>query len=102
MATYQKWDQSYTPKVQTIRLSYRGVKYNKMCDSKQSVHYSPHCPWLVLLYKSGRNSTLINKQSFNSFHIMRKIESQMNRAIVNKNDWSNSNTSVSYNESTNC
>ena len=26
----------------------------------------------------------------------------MNRAIVNKNDWSNSNTFVSYNESTNC
>ena len=33
---------------------------------------------------------------------MRKIEQQMNRAIVNKNDWSNSNTFVSYNESTNC
>ena len=68
MGTYQQWDQSYTNKVQTIRLSYRGVKYNKMCDSKQSVHFSPHCPWLVLLYKSGRNSTLINKQSFNSSH----------------------------------
>ena len=26
----------------------------------------------------------------------------MNRAIVNKNDWSNSNTFVEYNESTNC
>ena len=38
MATYQKWDQSYNPKV-TISLSYRGVKYNKMCDSQQSVHY---------------------------------------------------------------
>ena len=33
---------------------------------------------------------------------MRKIEQQMNRAVVNKNDWSNSNTFVSYNESTNC
>jgi len=33
---------------------------------------------------------------------MRKIETQMNRAIVNKNDWSNSNTFVEYNESTNC
>ena len=33
---------------------------------------------------------------------MRKIEQQMNRAIVNKNDWSNSNTFVAYNESTNC
>ena len=33
---------------------------------------------------------------------MRKIEQQMNRAIVNKNDWSNSNTFVEYNESTNC
>jgi len=29
MATYQKWDQSYTPKVQTIRLSYRGVSIIK-------------------------------------------------------------------------
>ena len=44
MATYQKWDQSYTNKVTTIRLSYRGVKYNKVCDTKQSVHFSPHCP----------------------------------------------------------
>ena len=33
---------------------------------------------------------------------MRKIEQQMNRAVVNKNDWSNSNTKVDYNESTNC
>ena len=36
MATYQKWEQSYAPKVQTIRLAYRGVKYNKTCDSRQS------------------------------------------------------------------
>ena len=41
MATYQQWTQSYAPKV---ILTYRGVKYNKVCDSKQSVHYSPHCP----------------------------------------------------------
>ena len=33
---------------------------------------------------------------------MRKIESQMNRAIVNKNDWSNSNTKVDYNSNTDC
>ena len=33
---------------------------------------------------------------------MRKIEQQMNRAIVNKNDWSNSNTFVDYNSNTNC
>ena len=33
---------------------------------------------------------------------MRKIEQQMNRAIVNKNDWSNSNTFVEYNSNTNC
>jgi len=44
MATYQKWSDSYTNKVTTIRLSYRGVKYNKVCASSQSVHYSPHCP----------------------------------------------------------
>ena len=33
---------------------------------------------------------------------MRKIEQQMNRAIVNKNNWSNSNTTVDYNSNTNC
>ena len=33
---------------------------------------------------------------------MRKIEQQMNRAIVNKNDWSNSNTKVNYNSNTDC
>ena len=33
---------------------------------------------------------------------MRKIETQMNRAIVDKNDWSNSNTFVDYNSNTNC
>ena len=41
MATYQKWSESYAPKV---ILTYRGVKYNKVCASKQSVHYSPHYP----------------------------------------------------------
>ncbi len=33
---------------------------------------------------------------------MRKIEQQMNRAVVNKNDWSNSNTFVEYNSFTDC
>ena len=33
---------------------------------------------------------------------MRKIEQQMNRAIVNRNNWSNSNTFVEYNSNTNC
>ena len=33
---------------------------------------------------------------------MRKIEQQMNRAVVNKNDWSKSNTFVDYNSNTNC
>ena len=33
---------------------------------------------------------------------MRKIEQQMNRAVVNKINWSNSNTFVEYNENTNC
>jgi len=33
---------------------------------------------------------------------MRKIESQMNRAISNRVNWAGSNTSVSFNESTNC
>ena len=33
---------------------------------------------------------------------MRKIERQMNFAISNRGNWANSNTSVSYNESTNC
>ena len=38
MANYQQWTSSYNPKV-TISLKYRGVKYNKMCDSQQSVHF---------------------------------------------------------------
>ena len=33
---------------------------------------------------------------------MRKLEEQMNRAIVNKNTWSNSNTQVIYNDNTDC
>ena len=33
---------------------------------------------------------------------MRKIEQQMNYALSNKNNWAGSNTSVSYNDSTNC
>ena len=33
---------------------------------------------------------------------MRKIERQMNFAISNKGNWAGSNTSVSYNENTNC
>ena len=33
---------------------------------------------------------------------MRKIEQQMNRALVNRNNWAGSNTSVSYNENTDC
>ena len=33
---------------------------------------------------------------------MRKIERQMNFALSNKANWAGSNTSVSYNDSTNC
>ena len=33
---------------------------------------------------------------------MRKIERQMNFALSNKGNWAGSNTSVSYNDSTNC
>ena len=33
---------------------------------------------------------------------MRKLERQMNFALSNKGNWANSNTSVSYNNSTNC
>ena len=33
---------------------------------------------------------------------MRKLEQQMNRALVSKRNWAGSNTSVSYNDSTNC
>ena len=33
---------------------------------------------------------------------MRKIEQQMNRALVSKNNWAGSNTTVCYNDSTNC
>ena len=33
---------------------------------------------------------------------MRKIEQQMNRAISNRSNWAGSNTTVTYNDSTNC
>ena len=33
---------------------------------------------------------------------MRKIEQQMNRAISNRTNWAGSNTTVTYNDSTNC
>ena len=33
---------------------------------------------------------------------MRKIESEMNRAVINRTNWSKSNTTVCYNENTNC
>ena len=33
---------------------------------------------------------------------MRKVEQQMNRALSNKTNWAGSNTTVSYNDSTNC
>ena len=33
---------------------------------------------------------------------MRKLEKQMNFALSNKSNWAGSNTSVCYNESTNC
>ena len=33
---------------------------------------------------------------------MRKIEQQMNRAIANRTNWAGSNTTVSYNDLTNC
>ena len=33
---------------------------------------------------------------------MRKIESDMNRAVINRTNWSKSNTTVCYNDNTNC
>ena len=33
---------------------------------------------------------------------MRKIEQQMNRALVNRKNWAGSNTTVRYNDSTDC
>ena len=39
----------------------------------------------------------------NSFNFpMRKLEKQMNFALSNKGNWAGSNTTVSYNDSTNC
>ena len=37
-----------------------------------------------------------------NFHHMRKIEQQMNRAITNRTNWAGSNTTVTFNDSTNC
>ena len=33
---------------------------------------------------------------------MRKLEQRMNRAVVNKNNWANTNTQVIYNNNTDC
>ena len=41
---------------------------------------------------------LLNNPNF----IMRKLERLMNRALVSKNNWAGSNTTVLYNEFTNC
>ena len=38
----------------------------------------------------------------NSIFTMRKLERLMNRALVTKNNWAGSNTTVLYNEFTNC
>ena len=38
----------------------------------------------------------------NSNFTMRKLERLMNRALVSKNNWAGSNTTVLYNEFTNC
>ena len=55
-----------------------------------------------LYYKSkGKSNPYLTTTLYN-FHTMRKIEKQMNRAIVNKNTWSNSNTQVVYNDNTDC
>ena len=51
----------------------------------------PKGVFLLVLYKSTKQR-----------HPMRKLERQMNFAISNKGNWNGSNTSVLYNESTNC
>ena len=45
---------------------------------------------------------LVSYKSTKERHPMRKLEKQMNFAISNKGNWNGSNTSVLYNESTNC
>ena len=56
--------------------------------------------FFIWYYKEvGEKPTHANPKGF---HSMRKIERQMNFAISNKGNWSLSNTSVEYNESTNC
>ena len=51
----------------------------------------PKGVFLLVLYKSTKER-----------HPMRKLERQMNFAISNKGNWNGSNTSVVYNEFTNC
>ena len=45
---------------------------------------------------------LVSYKSTKERHPMRKLEKQMNFAISNKGNWNGSNTSVVYNEATNC
>ena len=53
------------------------------------------------IIKVGEVKPYLTQTHYN-FYTMRKIEQQMNRAIVNKNTWSNSNTQVIYNDNTDC
>ena len=59
MANYQQWTSSYNPKV-TISLTYRGVKYNKMCDSSQSVHFVQTNDQKSTILKEGGQSSQKN------------------------------------------
>ena len=63
--------------------------------------FSPIVPDLVYYIRVEEIPHKLLTKSFN-FHTMRKIEQQMNRAIVNRNNWSNSNTFVEYNSNTDC
>tara|TARA_Y100001963_G_scaffold90503_1_gene124822 strand:+ start:348 stop:788 length:441 start_codon:yes stop_codon:yes gene_type:complete len=56
--------------------------------------------FFIWYYKEvGEKPTL---QTLQDSTLMRKIEQQMNFAISNKGNWKLSNTSVEYNENTNC
>ena len=64
------------------------------CTSQQSV--------LQVVYTPPKSCIIKESSKPKHFWFMRKLEKQMNFALSNKGNWAGSNTTVLYNEATNC
>ena len=72
-----------------------------MCQFTRLHTLLPLYPKIDYIKKVGEILTK-NITNNSTFFIMRKLEKQMNFAISNKGNWAGSNTTVTYNENTNC